>query len=239
MRFRLCFDLKDSKIHADFRTLLISFLKKSLTEYQEGSLYNTYYAPAMRKPFCFAPFLYGARFDKDELDVSKRRIDLLLSTGDMSAGIDFYNAFHQQLRKEFLLPDGNTMQLQKIYLEHEQHITSDSIAVQFLSPLCVRIHDKKTNKDLYLSAERNGFHEACKEIVSNQVKGVLPEKITENFKIHPLETKKTVIRYHGGMLETSLGNFRLEGEPELLSFLYQYGIGSRRSAGFGCFTIIT
>jgi CRISPR-associated endoribonuclease Cas6 len=218
---------------------LISFFKKSLTEYQNGSLYDTYYAPAVYKAFTFAPFLYGARLDKGEFDVSKRRMDLLWSTGDLAAGVDFYNAFHQQMRKDFLLPDGNTMRLQKIHLEHEQRVTSDIIVVRFLSPLCVRSHDKITNKDLYLSIERDGFHEVCKEIVLNQIKGFLLEQTLESFDIHPIEAKKTIVPYHGGKLETSLGTFRLEGHPELLTFLYQSGIGSRRSSGFGCFDILT
>ncbi|MCL1982750.1 MAG: CRISPR-associated endoribonuclease Cas6 [Clostridiales bacterium] len=238
MRMRLKFNIAEPELDADFRVYFVSFFKKALTEYRDGRLYDIYYAPAAQKPFTFAPILFGAQFDKDKLDVSKQRIDVVWSTGDSAAGIDFYNAFHKQLRKDFLLPDSNAMCLQKIVLEHEQNVDSDKISIHFLSPLCLRNHDKNSNKDMYLSSERAGFHQLCREIVSNQVKGTLTERSLENFTIQPVQARKTVIRYHKGMIEASSGYFRLEGDPALLSFLYQYGIGSRRSAGFGCFNII-
>jgi len=231
------FDLSETKLKADIRTNLISFFKKSLTEYQDGALYETYFTPAANKSYTFAPVMYGARFDKDDVDIPMKRIELIWSTGNLTAGIDFYNAFYHQQRKDFLLPVGNVMRLNKIILEHEQKINSKCINIRFLSPLCLRIHHKATNKDAYLSSEREGFQQLCKEIVSYQVKDVLPDYFMDSFAIVPIQAKKTVIPFHGGKIEASTGKFRLEGEPELLSFLYQFGIGSRRSAGFGCFEI--
>ena len=238
MRMRMSFSLSETKLISDLRTIFISFLKKSVAEYQNGALYETYFTPAAYKDYAFAVIPYGARFDKDDVEIAMKRIDLIWSTGNQAVGIDFYNALHYQLRKDFLLPVGNTMRLNKIILEHERGINSNSINIQFLSPLCLRNHNKNTNKDIYLSSEREGFQQLCKEIVSYQIKDVLPDCLIDSFTIMPIHAKKTVIPFHGGKIEASTGKFRFEGEPALLSFLYQYGIGSRRSAGFGCFEIM-
>lgn len=42
----------------------------------------------------------------------------------------------------------------------------------------------------------------------------------------------------GIIIPNSIGVFRLTGSKELINYLYQAGMGSRRNIGFGLFEII-
>ena len=57
-------------------------------------------------------------------------------------------------------------------------------------------------------------------------------------KIKPINARKTVVKFYEKNIESSIGEFLLEGSPELLQLLYDCGIGSKRSSGFGLFEVI-
>ena len=54
----------------------------------------------------------------------------------------------------------------------------------------------------------------------------------------PITPKKVIIKFYEKQIECSAGTFKLEGNKELLNYLYKAGIGSKHSAGFGMFQLI-
>ena len=50
--------------------------------------------------------------------------------------------------------------------------------------------------------------------------------------------RKTVVSFKNILINSSIGEYILEGNSELLNILYKTGIGSRRSEGFGMFEVI-
>ena len=46
------------------------------------------------------------------------------------------------------------------------------------------------------------------------------------------------MKFYEKKIETSTGIFRITGDKQLLNYLYQAGIGSKRSSGFGMFKIL-
>ena len=53
-----------------------------------------------------------------------------------------------------------------------------------------------------------------------------------------MTAKKLVTKYQGSYIEAWYGNFILSGKRKYLDFLYQTGLGSKNSQGFGMFNII-
>ena len=108
-----------------------------------------------------------------------------------------------------------------------------------MSPLVVREHNNETKKDYYYSFQHEEFEEMLKINIREEIKNAdIPERLIETFSIEAINAKKTVIKFYEKQIEASLGIYKLNGSPELLDYLYKAGIGSKRSSGFGMFTII-
>ena len=63
-------------------------------------------------------------------------------------------------------------------------------------------------------------------------------ELVDTLKITPIKAKKVIIKFYEKQIECSTGIFALEGDIELLSYLYKAGIGSKHSVGFGMFQIV-
>ena len=64
--------------------------------------------------------------------------------------------------------------------------------------------------------------------------------VNSNIKLKPYNNlaRKTVVSFKNILINSSIGEYILEGDSELLNILYKTGIGSRRSEGFGMFEVI-
>ena len=119
------------------------------------------------------------------------------------------------------------------------HIDADSVGVRMRSPLCLTrtIDDGAKKKTLFLSPEDRDFPALLNENFRRKycaAYGIEPESdITVGEITRP---RKYVTQYRRGIYITAwYGEFRLRGSPEALDFLYQTGLGSRNSQGFGMF----
>ncbi|MBX4262157.1 CRISPR-associated endoribonuclease Cas6 [Clostridium estertheticum] len=240
MRFKMELELKNGYLPLDYRPSVISLFKHSLTEYDNGKHFSTYYEVGKDKPFTFAVGIPSSRFTKEKVLVPNRKINITFSTGDMKTGIVFFNALSMQKNKPYPLAFENEMIMKNILIEKEVVITTDTIDIIFKAPLCVREHNRENNKDIYYSYEKEGFYLTFNKVLKFQIanSNTLPQSIVEGFSIMPLNCKKTVVRHHSQFLEVTIGMFSLTGNIALLSYLYTNGIGSRTSAGFGMFEIM-
>jgi CRISPR-associated endoribonuclease Cas6 len=239
MRFSLIFELKNNELPLDKNPCIISFFKKALTDYNNGEYFSKYFDGNHKKNYAFSVLMPKAEIKKDIIIIPGKTITLHFSTNDASTAIIFYNAFVKQKNKEFILPLSNVMLLKKINKENEKYITSDKILIQMLSPLCVRIHDKENNKDLYLETNNAEFETEIKRIVKVQVldEPLITDAMVNEFRCSPIQAKKTVVLHHGIYVTCNFGIFQLVGHPLLLSYLYMNGFGSRSNGGFGLFEI--
>ena len=64
------------------------------------------------------------------------------------------------------------------------------------------------------------------------------ETPADSIHIEPVDARKTVVNTFGSKITGNIGIFKLTGSLTLLNTLIQTGLGSRRSQGFGCFTVI-
>lgn len=240
MRIRLEFELDNNTIDVQYRKALISYIKKSIQEYNEG-LYLQLYAPhsTTKKSFSFAPILPKPIFTKENIQLANPSFTLIFSIYNYAYALHLYNCFYEQKDKKFPLQNNNSMTLKKLNMLKEKNIHTDSITIKLSSPLIVRNHNKETKKDMYYCFERSEFKDTLKINIweQMQVEG-LDKSLLENFDIEPIQAKKAIIPVYEKKIECSLGSFKLTGNPELLNYLYKAGMGSKKAMGFGLFEII-
>lgn len=241
MRFKIELELKNEKLPLDYRPTIISLFKYSLSIYDKGKHFSTYYETGKDKPFTFAVGLPSSKFTKEMILVPNKKINITFSTSDIGTGIVFFNALMMQKNKSYSLAYENKMIIKNILVEKEFVITTNTIDIIFKAPLCVREHSKENNKDIYYSYEKKGFGEAFNKVLESQIanSNVLSISILKDFSLITIGGKKTVVRHHSQFVEVTVGMFTLTGNIALLNYLYTNGIGSRKSSGFGFFEIMS
>jgi CRISPR-associated endoribonuclease Cas6 len=240
MRIKLCFELKHQTLPIHYRRSFMAFFKKALSEYDRhrfDSLYDQF--SCNQKSFSFAvSFAPGSRFLKEQILLNGNSVTLYLSSPDFSDLILLYNAFMEQRNKPFPFPLENQLILKRIENINVAPIFSNTVDIKMLSPLVLRNHDKKTNKDQYVIFSDSNFNEQFSLVTSNMLTCNHRELDIETLSIEPLQAKKTVIAEFDTRFAVSIGSFRLNGKPELLTYLQYSGLGSRRSQGFGLFKVL-
>lgn len=237
MRIKLYFTLENTKISIDYRRSIISFIKLSLSEYSENE-FKKYYNQKdnIVKPYAFSVFLGHPQINGQEIILENKRFEMNMTIENYETAITLYNAFNHQKNKKFSI-NQNSWKLQNIVLIPEKEIKENKIIIKFQAPLCVRKRENK--KDYYYSFESEEFAETLKLNIKEQLKitNIAPE-LVDTFKITPIKAKKVIIKFYEKQIECSTGIFELEGNVELLNYLYKAGIGSKHSAGFGMFQIV-
>lgn len=237
VRIDMRFKLNKPSVPRDYRPILLSFFKAALKNV--GAVHD-YYHINEQKSFAFAVKLPGPVFVDDSVLLNGTNFILSITTYSQFDGINLYNAFLTMRNKEYPLPSCNTMTLEEITLAATKTITDDRIIVKMLSPLVVRDHVKGRADKYYIIDEEN-FADSLKICVDNQLKSENLELVNDVKIIIPVNKDKTnfktVVTSFGIQIRCSIGVFELSGNSKLLDFLYQSGMGSKRSQGFGMFEL--
>lgn len=240
MKIFLKFKTQSMQIPIDYRRIFLSFLKMSLSQVADSKYYEKYYVEKQRRPFTFAVNLPKPKFAKESITLAKPELSVTFSTGDHLAGFVFFSAFLAQKNKPFKLPFGNVMELLSVTKLPEIPVSGNFALVKMLSPLCLRKHDEKLNKDIYYSVASKDFEINAKEILVQQLSEEgFAQELASNLSIIPVNCKKTVILHYGCYIECTIGDFIINADKSVINYFLQYGIGSRKSAGFGFAQLIT
>lgn len=237
MRFKMYFELEKPEIDIQYRKSIISYIKHALQEYDDN-LYQEMYAANNKKTFTWAPILSKPAFKQEKIQLQDNNFSILFSAYNYLYALHLYNAFLNQKFKKFSLCQ-NSMTLKNIVMIPEKTINSDKLQVKVASPIICRNHNPETRKDMYYSFERPEFNKYIKiNILEQMQQENLDNSLLEDFKITPINAKKAIIKLYEKQIETSIGNFELEGNEVLLNYLYRAGIGAKKAMGFGLLEII-
>ena len=237
MRLSLNFDLENEHLPIQYRECVLSFIKLSLSEY-DMEYFKKFYnnKDNIIKPYTFSVFFKSPEFKENEIIINNKKLDINLSIADYEASIILYNAFNQQKNKKFSL-NRNSWTLKNISMLMEKKISSNEIIIKFMSPLVVR--SRQNQKDFYYSFEYKEFLDILKINIEEQLSITnFPKNIVDTFCLEPIKAKKVIVKFYEKKMETSVGIFKMSGDKELLKYLYEAGLGSRHSAGFGMFEIV-
>ena len=237
MRLKLNFDLENEFLPIQYRKSVMSFIKLSLSEYDE-QYYKKYYndKDTIMKPYTFAMFFRSPKFENDRIIVKDKRLVLNISIADYETSVILYNAFNHQKNKKFSL-DKNSWILKNINMSLDRKIDTEEITIKFMSPLVVR--SRLENKDYYYSYNDEEFKDILKINIKQQLKITdIPINLVDSFDIVAINFKKIIVKFYEKKIETTSGIFKISGNKQLLKYLYDAGMGSKRSSGFGMFQII-
>lgn len=122
----------------------------------------------------------------------------------------------------------------------DETIATEGLRIKMQSPICVYSTDMDTKRSYFYTPEEPEFYQLVNENFMRKYlayTGILPE---DGIVLNPVEitTKdKFVTKYKGYYTSGWKGIYELYGEPKYLDFLYQTGLGSKNSQGFGLFDI--
>lgn len=236
MRFKMYFELENPKLNIQYRKNIISYIKHAMQDYDEN-LYQEMYSGNSTKTFTWAPILSKPKFEQEIIQLQDNNFSILFSAYNYLYALHLYNAFFKQLFKKFSL-NQNSMTLKNIVMIPEKRI-DNKIKVKMASPMICRNHNQETLKDMYYSFERPEFEKYIKINILEQMKQEnLDSSLLGDFKITPINGKKTIIKLYEKKIEASIGTFELEGNKKLLDYLYKAGIGAKKAMGFGLMEII-
>lgn len=251
MRIKLHFELENNIIPKDYRILILSFIKNNLEKNFNESYKEIYGEKPTVKFFTFSVYLPKPKIEKEKIELDRNYFNVLFSIYDNKQFIEFYNSFNSMIikneNKENSYPlKNNKMELKNITMVNEKNIMSNRVRIKFLSPLVLRNHKekiinkKRKGEDIYLDFNDSDFNEQINYSVSRLIKDLKLNGVNSNIKLKPYNNlaRKTVVSFKNILINSSIGEYILEGDSELLNILYKTGIGSRRSEGFGMFEVI-
>ena len=237
MRIKMAFQLSRTELDIEYRRAFLSLLKKSFKQASESVYKKLYESGTSMKSFTFGVLLPKPEFKEDIIVLQSKEITLTFSTSETKYGIYFYNSLVKNRFIPFPLANGNSLSLQRVHLQREKRITASEMVFKTLTPFLVRVHNKSTNNDRYLSGDDEGF-------ISQLLWGIerMTEKLCgqrETVVVEPVKLGKGIpIMHYGQYVTGNKGILKMSGKPEILDFIYKVGLGSRRSEGFGLLDVV-
>lgn len=242
MRFELLMNLEKNEIDKDYRRVILSFLKAALKNCNLGKYYDSYYKDTIQKDFCFSVIMPNPVFGKEKITLSEPKIRIIFSCADKNnTGLIFYSAFLEMKNREMPLKNHNSMKLSKLMIVKELEIQDNTVYFKTVAGngLCIREHDRKTNRDRFVTCNDEDFEEKVTEILKLQLKNAgFSESRYETLTVEPVRCKKVLVYHYGIYVDTTVGIFKISGDSKILQYLYKVGFGSKHSAGFGMMNII-
>ena len=244
MRLELQMELLKPEIDIDYRRIIISYLKFALEHCEGGRFFEKFYKNRdnIVKDYCFSTVFSKPRFTKEKIYFDKNEMKIIFSCSDRNrTGLIFQTAFLAIQHMKFPLANENHMILRKIIQKKEVLITEPVVYFQTMlgNGLCVREHNRETNRDTFITCEDKEFSEKTELIIKNQLQMAgFYKKQYEDIKVEPVDCKKIVVKHYGIFIDLTVGILKISGDMNALQYLYQSGAGSHHATGFGSLNVI-
>lgn len=143
---------------------------------------------------------------------------------------DSFYLMHQQLK------------LDSCTISHNR-IEAENISIRMLSPLCLHstYYEEKKRKTRYFTPLDPDFNKLLNLNLSHKYSAAFGKEPSKEIRLtcrSLSEDDKYVTKFNDKIYITAWnGQYDLSGRPDILSFLYDTGLGDRNSQGFGMFTV--
>lgn len=133
-------------------------------------------------------------------------------------------------------------ELKDVKLTVSNTVINDSkVRIYVVSPVVAYSTLEDNKHTYYYTPEERGFYELTKRNALKRYAAICGEAASE-LDFRPVSVKlkdKVVTRYHETIISGWRGKYELEGDPKLIDFLYQTGLGAKNAQGFGMFNVIS
>ena len=124
---------------------------------------------------------------------------------------------------------------------YDYTIEESDIRIRMKPPLTVYSTDPETKKSYYFEPDQEEFYRLVNDNFRRKYQayyGVFPHRSVEMKNEEDGVYRKLVTRYKESYITAWYGTYCLKGERKYLDFLYQTGLGSKNSQGFGMFELL-
>lgn len=244
MRFYLDIEVEKGELPIEIRRVVLSMIKESLTDVADGRFYDKYYSSNIPKDFSFSVYLRGSIFTKEKIELPSKSFKIYFTTDDKNkAGLILINSFLMKRNKIFPLRNNNSLKIRNVFQINQDLIFSTKIIVRTFAggSIVVREHNHESNLDRYYTVEDNVYNEKLTDIVKIQARlAGFSEEDVLNISVKALDDcKKVVVKHYGSFVDCTVGSFVISANTEILQYLYDAGLGSRSSAGFGMLNLVS
>lgn len=155
-----------------------------------------------------------------------------------SVSEDFCNILKEALLASQKIKLFNSeLRIKMIELDH-YIVTKSEVKIITSSPIVAKSSDEQ-NRSFYFSPAEEEFQQLINHNFRNKYYAYSNHETDAEIKIVSLnKSQKVVTKYKEIWINAYRGKFLLTGEAWALDFLYQTGIGSHSSQGFGMFDVI-
>jgi CRISPR-associated endoribonuclease Cas6 len=122
----------------------------------------------------------------------------------------------------------------------DKTVEEEEILIRMNSPICAYQTDSLTGRTYFCHPEDDTFEELINVNFRHKYEacyGVKPAGEIGIIPVHLGSRDKYVTKYKNFYITAWKGDYLLVGERKYLDFLYQTGVGSKNSQGFGMFDI--
>lgn len=243
MEFKLYFQIEDKLVlPISYHHILQGFIYKRLSEYPEFSdfLHNKGFQTEGQS---FKLFVFSLLKGHFQVSGSKIMFDNVIEWEIRSPVPFFCEVLAQALENEEVFELAG----QRIFLIRYEvtntKILDEELEIRMLSPVCVDIayREGEKTKTNYLEPTDPYFNYYLTKNFQRKFQAVVGKKNSTGIFLLPhkdfnVARNKYVTKFGGEIFITAWkGSFTLKSDIESLQFLYDTGLGSRNSQGFGMF----
>lgn len=215
-------------INIDYDAKVLSLIKHGLQQVNP-ELFEELYSKPTQKLFTTSLYFPEAKFTKDKIILNERgEMKLFFSTDDTYLGLNYYNAFVKLSHDKNLTFGPNlNADIGKLYIIELKPIISNNVKFKTMSPLILR-----DEKGMFISCDNESKIEAYNIALRRNTLTKLENKpelqsMVKDLTFIPIKTRKTVRKSFNTMVECTVGTFMLKGNPALLTFLENTGLGEK------------
>ena len=158
-----------------------------------------------------------------------------------SPSADFCRTFFAAMQEDRTLRLGENRLSVTDFSVTDRRVREESVRVRMRSPLCLSqtVSEGAKKATTYLSPQDEEFPALLQENFRRKYMAAFGQEPVTGISVETLGgIRKYVTRFQQNIYVTAwFGAFRLRGEQDNLDFLYQTGLGSRNSQGFGMFDV--
>lgn len=150
---------------------------------------------------------------------------------------------NEMLRKESLKLGRNKVNINSLEVSNLD-LADQKYRIKMLSPVTIYSTLSKADgkkKTYYYSPFEDEFSELIAENARKKYKAYYGKDAEGKLSVKPFKVNsrnQKVISYKRTIIKGWMGLYELEGDSELISMVYDTGLGGKNAQGFGCFEII-
>ena len=240
MKFSLTFEVEKEYFEVEYRNIIMSYIKKAV---ESTDNFDKFYSDTAKKDYCFTVVFKNSKFYKNKIFLDRKEIKVIFSVDDRSMNkFILLSSFVKQMNKRFELKDNNSMTLRKIDMLTTEEIISNKAIFRTSagSSLCVREQNREINRSKYYTVDDIEFKEKLLYVVRRQLeKAEFSQAEIDMLDINIIKSKKVVVKFYNQLIDSNVCMFEISCSKRVLKYLYETGIGSRTSCGFGMIELVT